>query len=158
MKTIPVNPQKQAVLVKKADISLDTFPQNSYSSGYERERKMRKIVFGFSLVIAFVASGCNSQLHQSLLLHENRRLEDALYVSHAQVAHLQRENISLREQQGSEIFPSPGRTHSKTWDEDIDLIPPVEMPRVILPSELETTEVPETLKGSQMIPIWTPLR
>jgi hypothetical protein len=119
---------------------------------------MRKIVFGFSLVIAFAAAGCNSQLHQSLLLHEHRRLEDALYAAHAQVAHLKRENNALREQRESEIPLSPGRPRSGTWEDDLDLIPPVEIPKVILPSDPGTTEVPESLRRSQMIPIWMPVR
>ena len=119
---------------------------------------MRKTVFGFSLVIAFVASGCNTQLHQAMLLHENRRLEDALYTTQAQVAHLKRENNSLREQQVNEIPLSPGRSRSDAWEDDVRLIPPVEMPKVILPGESGTTDVPDSMKGSQMVPLWTPVR
>ncbi|MDR0327929.1 MAG: hypothetical protein LBI05_06505 [Planctomycetaceae bacterium] len=118
---------------------------------------MRKIALSISLVIAFAAAGCQSQLHQSLLIHENRRLEDALYVSQAQVAQLKRENNSLWEQQRNEI-PSPDRSRSGTWDDDFDMIPPVEMPKVILPGESGTTEVPEFLRGSQAVPVWAPRR
>jgi hypothetical protein len=119
---------------------------------------MRKIAFSISLVIAFAAIGCNSQLHQSLLIHENRRLEDALYVSQAQVAQLKRENNSLWEQQRNETPLSPDRSRSGTWDDDLDLIPPVEMPKVIVPGGSGTTEVPDFMKGSQAVPVWTPRR
>jgi len=116
---------------------------------------MRKIVFGTSLFIAFMAAGCtNSQLHQSLLMHENRQLEDALYAAHAQVADLRRENDVLREQQEN-VYPDPlGPSPAKPWE---DRIPTIEVPKVIL-EESGTTEVPELLRGSQAIPLWTPVR
>jgi len=119
---------------------------------------MRKIVFGTSLFIALVVAGCAStQLHQSLLLHETRRLEDALYVAQAQVADLQRENRSLRNQQ-SESLQSPGYSRDGLWDDDFDL-GPLEMPKVILPGDNPgSTEVPESLRESQMLPIWMPMR
>ena len=119
---------------------------------------MKKIIFGVSLFVACVAAGCgNSQLHQSLLLHENRRLEDALYVSHVQIADLQRENSMLRTQQGGEFIKSPGRGRSNSWD-DLELTEPVEMPKIMLPSGSGTTDVPDSLRGSQTIPVWTPQR
>jgi hypothetical protein len=117
---------------------------------------MRKIIFGTSLFVAFIAAGCaNSQMHQSLLMHENRRLEDALYAAHAQAADLKRENDSLRGQQGNEFPQPPERSRAGSWEDDVELIQPIEMPRVILPG---TTEVPESLRGSEMIPTWTPRR
>ena len=122
---------------------------------------MRKIVFGISLFIAVIATGCSSSLmHQSLLVHENRRLEDALYAAHAQAADLKRENNLLRKQQENEVLKSPGqpRTDSGSWDDNWDDFPPFEMPRVILPDEPGTTEVPESLRGSQAVPVWTPKR
>ena len=125
---------------------------------------MRKIIFGFSLLTAFIAAGCtNSMMHQSLLIHENRRLEDALYAAHAQTANLKRENDLLRKQQENGSFPSPGQPRtgsvdSGSWDDDWDDFPPFEMPKVILPEESGTTEVPEWLRGSQIVPGWTPKR
>ena len=122
---------------------------------------MRKIVFGFSLSIALVAAGCAStqqQLHQSLLLHENRQLEDALYVAQAQVADLERENDLLRKQQANETLVPPGRTRAGLRDNDVEIIPPLDLPKVILPGESGTTEVPESLRGSHMIPMWMPRR
>jgi len=116
---------------------------------------MRKIVFGISLFIACIATGCkSSQLHQSLLIHENRQLEDALYSTHAQIADLQRENDWLREQ-ANDYSESPRRSRSRSWDDDLE---PFEMPKVILPSETGTTEAPEWLKGSQTIHVWSPRR
>ena len=120
---------------------------------------MKKIIFGTSLFVACVAAGCgNSQLHQSLLLHENRRLEDALYATRVQVADLQRENSMLRTQRGSEFIESPGYDRHDSWDGDMRLVPPVEMPKIFLPSDSGTTDVPDSLRGSQMIPVWTPKR
>ena len=119
---------------------------------------MRKIVFGISLFIPLIAAGCaSSQIHQSLLLHENRQLEDALYVAHAEVADLRRENDLLREQQNESLVPS-GRSRTGLWDDGFDIDPPLEVPKVILPSDSGTTEIPESLRGSQVIPIWTPAR
>ena len=121
--------------------------------------KMRKRVFGISLSIAFVAAGCAStQLHQSLLVHENQRLEDALYTAHAQVADLKRENESLRKHQTDESLGLPGWSRTGFWDDDFDVDSPLEMPRVILPGESGTAEIPESLSDSQMIHIWTPVR
>jgi len=122
---------------------------------------MRKIVFGTSLFIALVVAGCASsqqQLHQSLLLHENRQLEDALYVAQAQVADLRRENDSLRRQQTSESRTPSRRPDTDSWLDDWDFGPPLEMPNVILPGDTGTTEVPESLRGSQTFPIWMPVR
>ena len=140
-----------------ADIPLDSFLENLYGSDIrlrpmtaQKERKMRKIVFGISLLVALVVTGCaSSQLHQSLLLQENRQLEDALYVAHSQVVDLQRENNWLRNKQNDD---------SLDLNEDFDLIPPYEMPKVILPSQPGTTELPDALKGSQGMRTWSPRR
>ena len=118
-----------------------------------------KIVFGTSLFIVLATAGCtSSQLHQSLLMHENRQLEDALYTAHAQVADLQRENDLLRKQQTSESLAPPVRSRTDSGFDDWDFGPPLEMPKVILPSESGNTEVPEFMKGSQTVPHWTPRR
>jgi len=120
--------------------------------------KMRKVVFGISLFIALVTAGCAStQLHQSLLLHEHRQLEDALFVAQAHVADLERENDLLRKQRTSESFESPEQSRSGLWD-DLDFVQPLEMPKMILPGGTGTTEMPDALRGSQMFPIWTPRR
>ena len=97
----------------------------------------------------------SQQVHQSLLMHENRQLEDALYVARAQVADLRRENDWLREHEFSE---SSKRSQSGAWDDDFERIQPFEMPKVILPSDSDSTEVPELLRGSQTIHIWSPRR
>jgi hypothetical protein len=117
---------------------------------------MRKIVFGTSLFIACISVGCTStQLHQSLLLHENRQLEDALYVAQAQVTDLRRENDWLRDQQEN-VYPAPAkRLRGEPWN---DIVPTIEMPKMILDEESGTTEVPMLLRGSQSIPLWTPVR
>ena len=120
---------------------------------------MWKIVFGSSLLYALVAVGCaSSQYHQSLLLQENRRLEDALYVTHAQAADLKRENDWLRSKQGTEMVEPSGRSYKGSWEEEFDLVPPFEMPKVILPSHPGTEEVPEALRSSDPMPIWKPRR
>lgn len=120
---------------------------------------MRKIVFGTSLFIVLIAAGCaSSQLHQSLLLHENRQLEDALYAAQAHVADLERENDLLRKEQASEALGTLGQPRPGFRDDDFDIILPMDMPKIILPGEPSTTEVPEALRGSHMIPIWMPRR
>ena len=120
---------------------------------------MRKIVFGTLLFIVCISAGCTSaRLHQSLLMHENRQLEDALYAAQAHVAELHRENNWLRKQQTSEFHDSSHRSSLGSWDDDLDLTQPLEIPKVILSDEPGTTDVPEWLKGSQAIPIWSPRR
>jgi len=118
---------------------------------------MRKIVFGTSLLMSVFTAGCTSpQWHQSLLIHENRQLEDALYVAQAQVTDLRRENDLLREQRASGFSDSPDPSRSDPWN---DIIPPMpfEVPKVLL-EDSGTTDVPESLRGSQVIPLWTPVR
>ena len=116
---------------------------------------MRNIIFGTLLFIACISAGCSSaRLHQSLLIHENRQLEDALHAARAHAAELHRENNRLRKQQANEFSAS----HSGSWEDDVEIIQPLEMPKVILSDEPDTTEVPEWLKGSQAIPIWSPRR
>jgi len=118
--------------------------------------KMRKMFFGSSLFIAMLAIGCaGSPLHQSLLIHENQRLENALYVAHAQVADLKRENNLLRKQQMSDFIDPPKQ---QSWDEELDFDAPFEMPKVILPERPGTTEIPESMRGSQTLPVWSPIR
>jgi hypothetical protein len=119
---------------------------------------MRKMFFGTSLLLVFAVAGCaSSQLHQSLLLHENRRLEDALYVAHAQAAHLKRENDALRTQQGTEFDDPPRRPFTGSFEEELELIPPFEMPRTIIPG-YDASEIPEAFRGSQTTPGWQPRR
>ena len=120
---------------------------------------MRKRIFGTSLFIVLAVAGCaSSQLHQSLLLQENRRLEDALYVAHTQATDLKRENDLLRKRQANGVLELPGHSYLESLEDELDINQPFEMPKVILPSEPGTTEVPEALRGSQAIPIWKPRR
>jgi len=122
---------------------------------------MRKVVLGTSLLIACISVACisagctNTQLHQSLLMHENRRLEDALYVAHAQVTDLRRENDLLREQQENVYHNPTEQSREDPWK---NIVPTIEMPKVFLDEDSGTTEVPALLRGSQSIPLWTPVR
>jgi len=149
---------------------LDSFFKNLYytptraggdivsRTGTENEG-MRKIIFGISLFAAFTAAGCtNTQLHQSLLMHENRQLENALYAAHAQITDLKRENQALRGQEANGLSEPTRRTSRNSWDDEWDDFPEIEMPRVILPDEPGTTEVPDFLRGSQLIDMWSPVR
>ena len=139
---------------------------------------MSKIIFGTSLFIVFIVTGCtNSHLHQSLLLHENRQLEDALYVAHAQIADLRRENNSLRRQQTNDFPEPPRRPRVDSWESidtrnnnnnswDIDpwnndgwnTPPSLEMPRILVPNEPSRTEPTEWQTDSQRIHNWSPVR
>ena len=119
---------------------------------------MNKFLFSIALLIVCVTSGCaNTNLHQSLLLHENRQLEDALYTAHAQLADLKRENNSLRIH-SSEYQNVPIHNNRDVWENEQELFPPFEMPRIILPDESGTTELPALLRETQAMPIWSPVR
>ena len=82
-------------------------------------------------------------------------MEDALFVAQAQVADLTRENNVLRTKRTGEFS---GRSQTESWGDGFEVEPLIEMPRVILPSDSGTTEIPEALRGSQMFPIWMPQR
>jgi hypothetical protein len=112
------------------------------------ERKMRNIVFGTLLFIALASLGCKSSpLHETLLLQENRRLEDALYVAHAQAAELRRENSLLRNKQ------------TESQEVEWGTFPPIETPKVLLPEQPGTTVVPDRFsQSSETMPTWEPRR
>ncbi len=86
-------------------------------------------------------SGCaNRQMQtveQSLLLEENRRLYDALYVAHAQLEDLQHENKELRE---SAPVNSGNSAVSPLQNEDDEDIEPYTPPEIILPPGIQTPE------------------
>jgi hypothetical protein len=127
---------------------------------------------GLFIVPAMLCSGCShQQMHQSMLLQENRRLENALYVTHAQLTDLKRENESLRQTNGygssdeSANIPTPvlklnapQKTRQSDKDENLNEAPSYEMPIIESPAVPGTTEVPDSLKSSQTIPLWTPQR
>lgn len=99
-------------------------------------------------------TGCmRAQLHQSLLIHENQRLEQALYAAHARVTDLKRENNLLRKQQTPD---SADPASQEPWNEDWGIDPPIEMPSIIIPDQPGTTEIPDSIRGSQTT--WSPTR
>ncbi|MDR0611175.1 MAG: hypothetical protein LBG58_13780 [Planctomycetaceae bacterium] len=124
---------------------------------------MKKYLSGFLLIFATVL-GCTSQyqyqVEQSLLLQENQRLENALYVTHAQLVDLKRENDTLRGVKSSEknnlTLPEQPLTRPKrnqaTPVEDYDEAPLFTPPEIIIPKETPgSNTVPDSLKSSQLM-------
>ncbi|MDR2117870.1 MAG: hypothetical protein LBP87_15955 [Planctomycetaceae bacterium] len=112
----------------------------------------------FFLLILLTAIGCTSQyqyqMEQSLLLQENQRLENALYVTHAQLVDLKRENDMLRntKQSGNDFtlpeqpltYPKQIQSPPKNYEE----APPFEPPKIIIPKETPVSDtVPDSLKS-----------
>ncbi len=71
-------------------------------------RRLRKISAAFRILLivsTFCCAGCVSkyqyEVDRSLLMQENQKLEDALYVTHGQLVDAVRENDTLREQLNS---------------------------------------------------------
>ncbi|MDR2754718.1 MAG: hypothetical protein LBC20_03340 [Planctomycetaceae bacterium] len=130
--------------------------------------------------------GCTSQyqyqMEQSLLLQENQRLENALYVTHTQLVDLKRENEMLRGTKQSESdftlpkqpLARPKRISSPV--ENDEEAPPFVPPEIIIPKDTPGSEtIPDSLKSSQLVfpevlpkmvldsedkslPTWSPIR
>ncbi|MDR3234823.1 MAG: hypothetical protein LBT46_14375 [Planctomycetaceae bacterium] len=125
------------------------------------------------LCIALLLSGGCAQpcVHQSMLLHENRRLENALYVTHAQLADMKQENEALRNGGRSEdaspnMLPDGGlippvlpiKSKKTKENEKLNNAPPFELPTIEIPGGGESKALPQTLKSSQSAPVWSPQR
>ncbi|MDR3181649.1 MAG: hypothetical protein LBT89_01815 [Planctomycetaceae bacterium] len=128
---------------------------------------MRRVFFALSLFGLFTAGCAQPCVHQSMLLQENRRLENALYVTHAKLTDLQRENADLRgghsqedSSQDTGILPPVfQRKPKKSKEKDkIDNAPPFELPTIEIPEDGGSTVPPAELKSSQSIPAWNPQR
>lgn len=122
----------------------------------------------FPMIIAslllVVSTGCASryaqQVEQSLLLQENQRLEDALYVTHAQLVDLKRENEALKKAQGNGSGTSPTpinrarRASGGPSNADADDAPPFEPIQIEIPKDAhESKTLPDALKSTKNIPI-----
>ncbi|MDR2704455.1 MAG: hypothetical protein LBC02_01630 [Planctomycetaceae bacterium] len=123
---------------------------------------MKKHLLGFLLIFPMVL-GCTSQyqyqMEQSLLLQENRRLENALYVTHAQLVDLKRENDALRgtKSSGNNItlpeqpLTRPKRNQSLPVENDEEA-PPFAPPEIIIPKNTPGSEtIPDSLKSSKLV-------
>lgn len=147
---------------------------------------MKKHLLGFLLIFSAVL-GCTSryqyQAEQSLLLQENHRLENALYVTHTQLVDLKRENEILRGSKQSvndltlpeQPLTRPKRISSPSI-ENTEEAPPFVPPEIIIPNETPgSNTVPDSLKSSQLMlqevlpktvlnseekspPVWLPVR
>ncbi|MDR0704692.1 MAG: hypothetical protein LBF88_06840 [Planctomycetaceae bacterium] len=124
---------------------------------------MKKYLLGFLLIFATVL-GCTSQyqyqMEQSLLLQENQRLENALYVTHAQLVDLKRENDTLRGVKSSEkndiTLPEQPLTRPKRNQsspvENYEEAPPFAPPEIIIPNNNPgTNTIPDSLKSSKLV-------
>ncbi|MDR0338037.1 MAG: hypothetical protein LBI18_13205 [Planctomycetaceae bacterium] len=122
---------------------------------------MKKRLLGFLLIFSLFL-GCTSQyqyqMEQSLLLQENRRLENALYVTHTQLVDLKRENDVLRGSKQSKSerkLPEQPLLRSKQKSsspvEDYEEAPPFAPPEIIIPTEIPGSKtVPDSLKSSKL--------
>ncbi len=129
---------------------------------------MRKILtkwMGTLTVLALVV-GCagpyQRQMEQTMLLQENQRLEQALYVTHAQLVDLKKENETLKATadqtsktpDGSESDPVPQpKKRERTPTDNFDEAPPFTPPKVSIPSDApKTPTIPDSLKGAGVHP------
>jgi hypothetical protein len=132
---------------------------------------MKRLCFVSVVILLLAISGCMSsqqrQIHQSLLLQENRRLENALYVTHAQLVKAKRENETLRNAQSrngdssrvSTPLLRPKREQPK--QKNFDDAPLYEPPEIIVPEDHPgSTTLPDALKKSDNLlpPSWSPTR
>ncbi len=108
-------------------------------------------------------------MDQSLLLQENQRLEEALYVTHAQLVDLKRENEALKivkRTDGSGNSATPvtmpalrSQRYEPLLRDDFDEAPPFQAPQVTIPeNETGTETLPDSLKGGLLLPPWSPTR
>ena len=117
---------------------------------------------GFIAVLVLASLvGCSNryqhQVDQSLLLQENQRLENALYVKHTQLVTVKRENDRLKTMLGPSeggIVPRRGKPVN-----NYDEAPPYEPPQVSAPPVSPPTSLPDVLNGStNILPEWSPNR
>ncbi len=122
-------------------------------------------------ILCTLCIGCTGryqhQMDQSLLLQENQRLEEALYVTHAQLIDLKRENEAIKNVKSSaagslEPVVTPA-LRSQRYEpmprDDYDEAPPYQAPQITIPDDAPVMEMPpESLKGGLIIPPWSPTR
>jgi hypothetical protein len=123
------------------------------------------------LIFFVTISGCANRFFgrshtEDSLLQANRRLEEALVVTHNQLVDLKRENEALKamtaenaENNENNSIPLPLIQRNNNIKLDVD-DPPISLPQVIIPEGKESTTVPDSLKGTsnEMLPSWTPHR
>ena len=115
---------------------------------------------GFIAVLVLASLvGCSNRYHhqvdQSLLLKENQRLENALYVKHTQLVNMKRENDRLKTMLGqsdSSITPRRGQPMERRPTDSYDEAPPYEPPKVSAPPVSPSTTLPDIMKGSVLPP------
>lgn len=131
---------------------------------------MKYFRIGIVLLVSLVAlTGCTGryqmQVEQSLLMQENQRLEDALYVTHAQLVDLKRENDTLRTQVSEGTIRSapdtPVRSRRAVEDprDHYDDAPPYEPSTIDIPLDIPgSNTLPDALKGARAFPKLMPPR
>ncbi|MDR0390401.1 MAG: hypothetical protein LBH59_00720 [Planctomycetaceae bacterium] len=119
-----------------------------------------------AVLIFFVTiNGCanhntNRNKIENSLLQANRRLEEALVVTHNQLVDLKRENEILKANAANDIDDDPTspiiRRNNKRDLDNTPIVPP----QVIIPDNIDSTTVPDSLKGTmnETIPTWKPHR
>ena len=116
---------------------------------------MKKLLIAMLLLATVGCTGrYQHQLDQSLLLQENQRLEEALYVTHAQLVDLKRENEALKSLQTvgtgravkatAPLLP----TRRSPSHDDYDEAPPYQAPKVTIPDDAPASDtLPDSLKS-----------
>jgi hypothetical protein len=119
------------------------------------------------LLFFVVLNGCanhssNRNQVDNPLLQANRRLEEALVITHNQLVDLKRENELLKANAANSMdedtmqLPIIHQERTKQPPSNSPIVPP----QIIIPDGVESTTVPDSLKGTmnQTLPIWAPNR
>ncbi|MDR1922742.1 MAG: hypothetical protein LBQ66_00090 [Planctomycetaceae bacterium] len=121
-----------------------------------------RIVVLLSLVLLV---GCaNRNRAEDSLLQANRNLEMVLYYTHNQLLELQQENELLKSSNTTNdihddnTIPLP-IIERKTNIQNTNEPPPISTPQIIIQDNIDSTTVPESLKGTiNQFPTWSPTR
>lgn len=121
-----------------------------------------------AILIFFVTiNGCANRSSErnrieNSLLQANRRLEEALVVTHNQLVDLKRENevlkVNATNSDSDDSTPLPIIRYDKNNNDRNNT--PILPPQVIIPDNIDSTSVPDSLKGSmnETLPTWEPHR
>ncbi|MDR3111077.1 MAG: hypothetical protein LBU65_15515 [Planctomycetaceae bacterium] len=105
-----------------------------------KDVKMKTRMFFTITALILLTTGCVSryqyQVDQSLLVQENQKLENALYVTHHQLVDVQRENEELRNQVSTAPTTQPSRParREQVPPDTLD-VPPEFNPGLEIPSK-----------------------
>ena len=115
-----------------------------------------------ALGLALSMSGCVSryqyEVDQSLLVQENQKLENALYVTHNQLVDMKRENERLKDRlddaSGTALAPARRPARERIDTSQFDTAPEYAPPKIEIPDNGGSQEVPDLLQTtpSSLVP------